>query len=101
MDALFRLGEETAAISSHIDAAMHTLLRCIREFDQQDGWAHQGALSCAHWLSWRTGLDLKTAHERIRVARALKTLPQIDEALRFGQISYSKVRAMTRVATAT
>ena len=65
-----------------------------------DGWHRAGALSCAHWLSWRGGMDLGAAREKVRVAKKLAELPAIDEALRKGEISYSKVRAMTRVATA-
>jgi hypothetical protein len=56
-------------------------------------------VSCAHWLSWRIGLDPGTAREKVRVARALGALPHIDDALRRGVLSYAKVRAMTRVAT--
>jgi Domain of unknown function (DUF222) len=54
----------------------------------------------APWLSWRVGLDLGAAREHVRVARALRELPLIDEALQRGQLSYSKVRALTRAATA-
>lgn len=57
------------------------------------------AISCAHWLSWRVGLDLVTARERVRVARALGKLPAIDAAMAAGKLSYSKVRAISRVAT--
>jgi hypothetical protein len=81
------------------DAAAHRLLECIRQFDASSEWYAQGAVSCAHWLSWRIGLDLATAREKVRVARTLGTLPAIDQALRVGRISYAKVRAMTRVAT--
>jgi hypothetical protein len=94
-----RLGDEIAEISAHIDAATHGLLTLIRRFDASGAWADQGALSCAHWLCWRVGLDLGAARERVRVARALGELPAIDDALRLGQVSYSKVRALTRVAT--
>ena len=59
----------------------------------------QGAQSCAHWLSWRIGLDSATAREKVRVARALGQLPLLDAALAAGRISYAKVRAITRVAT--
>ena len=62
-------------------------------------WHRAGALSCAHWLSWRVGMDLGAAREKVRVARKLGELPLRDQALRKGEISYSKVRAMTRVAT--
>ncbi len=77
---------------------MHRLLRCIRRFDEAGGWVPQGALSCAHWLTWRIGFDIGAAREHVRVARALGGLPRIDEALRLGKVSYSKVRALTRAA---
>ena len=95
-----RLADEIAEVASHIDAAEHRLLTLIRRFDDGSGWATHGALSCAHWLNWRIGLDLGAARERVRVARALGGLPLVDGALRRGAISYSKVRAITRVASA-
>ena len=94
-----RLGDEIAELAAHLDAATHRLLTLIRQFDEAGGWADQGALSCAHWLSWRIGLELGAAREHVRVARALADLPLVDDALRRGQVSYSKVRALTRVAT--
>ena len=94
------LGEQIAEMSAHIDAAMHRLLTAIREFDIASGWHIQGALSCAHWLAWRVGWDLRTARERVRVARKLAELPLVDEELRIGAMSYSQARAITRVATA-
>jgi hypothetical protein len=93
------LGDEIAEAAAHIDAATHRLLTRIREFDECNGWYQAGAVSCAHWLSWRIGLTGGTAREKVRVARALGELPRIDAALGRGEISYSKVRAMTRVAT--
>ncbi|HLX06301.1 MAG TPA: DUF222 domain-containing protein [Thermoanaerobaculia bacterium] len=55
--------------------------------------------SCAHWLCWRVGLDLGAAREKMRVARALGELPLVSASMRRGEISYSKVRALTRIAT--
>jgi hypothetical protein len=78
---------------------MHRLLADLREFDERGGWHVQGAMSCAHWLAWRVGWDLVTARERVRVACKLAGFPMIDDALRRGEVSYSKVRAMVRVAT--
>jgi hypothetical protein len=94
------VGERIAEAAALIDSATGALLADVRAFDAGEGWAAQGALSCAHWLSWRVGLDLGAAREKVRVARALGELKQIDEALRRGEVSYSKVRAMTRVAKA-
>jgi hypothetical protein len=97
---LVLLGERIAEHAAHLDAAMHRLLSDLRELDQGGGWHVQGARSCAHWLSWRVGWDLGTARERVRVAGKLADLPGIDQALQRGELSFSKVRAMTRVATA-
>jgi hypothetical protein len=95
---LDRLGDEIAVLSAHLDAATARLLDLIREFDARAGW-NTGFRSCAAWLSWRVGLDLGAARERVRVARALGTLPRLAEALSRGELSYAKVRALTRVAT--
>ena len=95
---LDRLGDEIAELSAHLDAATARLLTLIREFDARSGW-NTGFRSCAAWLSWRVGLDLGAARERVRVARALGTLPLLAEALARGELSYAKVRALTRVAT--
>src|SRR5258708_4961922 len=96
---LERLGDEIAELSAHLDAATARLLNLIREFDERGGW-NSGFLSCAQWLSWRVGLERGAARERVRVARALGTLPRLAQALARGELSYSKVRALTRVATA-
>jgi 5-methylcytosine-specific restriction endonuclease McrA len=95
---LERLGDEIAEMSAHLEAAAARLLDCIREFDAREGW-NTGFRSCAAWLAWRVGLDLGAARERVRVARALGTLPCLAAALARGEISYAKVRAVTRVAT--
>src|SRR5436190_15352153 len=95
---LDRIGDEIAELSAHLDAATARLFDLIREFDARGGW-NNGFRSCAEWLSWRIGLDLGAARERVRVARALVTLPRLAEALARAELSYSKVRALTRVAT--
>src|SRR5438270_10766612 len=95
---LDRLGDEIAELSAHLDAATARLLALIREFDARGGW-HNGFSSCAAWLTWRVGLEPGAAREHVRVARALGTLPLLAQALARGELSYSKVRALTRVAT--
>src|SRR5690242_21370208 len=97
-EELNRLGDEIAELSAHLDAATARLLMLIREFDARGGW-NTGFRSCAEWLAWRVGLDLGAARERVRVARALGTLPLLADALANGELSYAKVRALTRVAT--
>ena len=94
---LDRLGDQIAELSARIDAATCELLCHLREFDRGYGW--EGFRSCAHWLNWRTGLDLGAAREKLRVATALADLNHVSAAMARGQLSYSKVRALTRVAT--
>jgi len=98
LEDLKRLGDEIAELSAHIEVATARLLDMIRDFDARGGWGN-GFKSCADWLSWRVGMDLGAAHQRVRVARALPNLPRIAQALARGELSYSKVRALTRVAT--
>jgi 5-methylcytosine-specific restriction endonuclease McrA len=95
---LERLGDEIAELSAHLNAAVARLLDLIREFDAQGGWGN-GFASCAAWLTWRVGLAPGAAREHVRVARALGTLPRLAQALAHGELSYSKVRELTRVAT--
>ena len=94
---LDRLGDEIAALAAHLTAATARLLELIRAFDAGGGWSH-GFPSCAAWLTWRVGLAPGAAREHVRVARALGTLPRLAEALARGELSYSKIRELTRVA---
>src|SRR5205823_7733173 len=77
---LYRLGDEIAELAAHLGAATARLLDLARECDARGGWGH-GFRSCAHWLSWRVGLEPGAAREHVRVARALGSLPQLREAL--------------------
>ncbi len=96
---LAALEDEITELAAHINAATYRLLTLIREFDERRGWGGGGLKSCAHWLNWKCGIALGAAREKVRVAHALPDLPLISAALRDGRVSYSKVRAMTRVAT--
>ena len=91
------IGDRIAELSARIQAATWELLSLIRQFDERYGWA--GCTSCAEWLGWRTGLAPGAAREHVRVARALADLPKLSDAMRRGKVSYSKMRAVTRVAT--
>jgi hypothetical protein len=97
-DEVEALGERIAVLSAQLAAATCRLLMMIRDFDQREGWGC-GFRSCAHWMSWRCGMDLGAAREKVRVARALAVLPLLSRAMGRGELSYSKVRALTRVAT--
>jgi hypothetical protein len=91
------LESELLGLAGHIAAAEARFLQLLGEFDERGGWAGDGIRSCAHWLSWRAGMSRRTAAERLRVAHALRNLPRIAEAFAAGRLSYSKVRALTRI----
>jgi len=92
------LGESIVTLSAHLHAGNHRLLVMVAEFDRRGGWKPAGHRSCAHWLAFRTGISLGPARERVRAARALEQLPLTSEAMSRGELSFSKVRALSRVA---
>lgn len=94
-----RVESELVETAGHIAAGTCRFLLLLAEFDLRQGWAGPGLRSCAHWLGWRVGLSRRTARDHLRVAHALRRLPATTEAFAAGRISYSKVRALTRIAT--
>lgn len=92
------LDEAIASLAARLNADTHDLLVLIRRFDERGGLLRWGFESCAEWLHWRCDLSMSACREKVRVAHALKTLPEIAPAFAEGRLSYSKVRALTRVA---
>jgi hypothetical protein len=95
---LERLEHEIVELASHVNAGMCRWLELVAEFDRREGWGTWGCGSCAEWVAWRCALDPRSAREHVRVARRLEDLPLIHAAFGEGRLSYSKVRALTRVA---
>ena len=91
------LETELLTLAGHVAAAQCRFLLLLAEYDRRGGWAGPELRSCAHWLSWRIGMSLRTASEHVRVAHALAKLPAVTAAFAAGKISYSKVRAITRL----
>jgi hypothetical protein len=96
---LERLEAEITQLAGHLAAAECRWMLLIAEFDRRAGYEQWGCRSSSHWLNWHCGLDLRAARDRVRTARALETLPGMTDAFASGTLSYSKVRALTRVAT--
>ena len=92
------IAAEITELAGNLNAANHRLLMLIAEFDRRGGWSDGVTKSCAHWLNWQCGLNLGAAREKVRVAHALEQLPKISAAMERGELSYAKVRAITRVA---
>jgi hypothetical protein len=92
------LDQAIVDLSARINAATYELLVLIREFEDRAGYLKWGLKDAAEWLSYRCDLGRSAAYEKVRVARALRTLPAISESFSTGELSYSKVRALTRIA---
>ena len=86
-------------MAAHINRADWRFVKLVAAMDRRRGWDERGYCSLGNWLDHRCGLGPCAARERIRIGRALARLPRIDAAFRDGVLSYSKVRAVTRVAT--
>jgi len=87
-------------LAGHINAAQYRFLKLLAALVERELWDDGGGIkSPAHWLNYYCGIDLGAAREKVRVAKCLAQLPQIDKAFASGAISFSKVRAMTRSAT--
>jgi Domain of unknown function (DUF222) len=97
MRSLDALEREITQLASQISAATCRWLGLLAEFDHREGWAQWGARSCSHWVSWRCGISPAAAREHVRVARRLQELPLIRDAFAHGRLTYSKVRALTRI----
>ena len=95
------LESEIVSLHAHLCAEEYQFLVKLREFDLRQGWRSYHFNHCAEWLNMKCGISLSTGREKLRVAKALFFLPQISGAYQNGELSYSKVRAMTRVASDT
>ena len=94
------LDEAIGRLNHKINSANYELMLLIREFDERVGWLKWGFTDALHWLMWRCDLSTGAARDKLRIAHALKTLPQISNAFSKGKLSYTKVRSLTRIATA-
>jgi hypothetical protein len=87
------------AVGQHWATAQRRLIRLVVELDTSGEWAVDGSPTCAHWVADAIDVEVCTAREWLRVGRAVGVLRTIDRAFESGELSYSKVRGLTRVAT--
>ena len=107
MNAIFRLPKRSIdqleshliSLSEQINAKEYEFLVALREFDLRQGWKEYHFNHCSEWLSMKCGIDVSTGREKVRVARALFDLEHISAAFESGELSYTKARSLTRVAT--
>jgi hypothetical protein len=91
--------ERVALLFGEITAATREFLSALAQSDRHRDWEGEGFASCAEWLAWQIGIKRNAANEKVRAARALEHLPLISDAMARGQLSFTKVRALTRAAT--
>jgi Domain of unknown function (DUF222) len=94
------LEDEITTLQAHINAAQARLLELLARVTSEETWGdHAGCLSASHWLQWRCGLTPSAARELVRLAAALKDLPEIKTAFSKGELTYAQVKALCSVAT--
>lgn len=93
------LQEQVASWAARVAAGEARLVALIGELDERGAWGGVGVLSCAHWLSWRCGMGPGAARERVRVAAVLRSLPLVAAGFGEGALTWTQVRAITRVCT--
>jgi hypothetical protein len=87
-----RLEAEVIGLSARMAAGTYELLVLVGELDARGSWMQWGALSCAAWLA-DTG-DIEIATAQVRVAKAMRTHPELDTAMADGDVSYAKARVL-------
>jgi hypothetical protein len=93
------LHEHVLAAISDQRRSMYRLMVLTRRLDACAGHRALGCVTLRQYLELTCGISGIAARERVRVALALGELPLIDAAMACGELSYSKVRAISRVAT--
>ncbi len=73
--------------------------RWLREAEEIQIWRPLGMVSALDYMERVLGYGPRVAQDRLRVARALGTLPQLTAALAHGELPFSAIRELTRVAT--
>ena len=98
-DARVQRMDRVAVLYAEITTATREFLAALAQLDRHGDWAEEAFGSCAESLAWRIGVTRGPANEKVKAARALEELPLISQAMSRGEVSFSKVRALTRAAT--
>lgn len=94
------LRQRVVEVGTSWSLAQYALVTLVAALGASREWAADGSPTCAHWVGEALDVEVCTAREWLRIGKALVALPMIDGAFDEGLLSYSKVRMLTRVATA-
>lgn len=93
------IAQRVKAIAQALDRGTYKLVILLPTFDRQKCWEQDGQRSCVAWLNAYCGMSPSAGNDRLRSAYALEKLPIIRQLFELGELSWSKVRALTRIAT--
>ena len=104
--ALRELGFRTTHVGAHDlndalttwSTSQRTVIGLAADFADSGEWMPTSAASAAHWIADVADIEVCTAREWIRVGRRLRVLPLIADLFEADELSYSKVRTLSRVA---
>jgi len=94
------LRSEIVDAARRMSSDMCVFISLLVEFDRSGEWALDGEPSCAHWVADRADTEVSTAREWLRIGHALAGVEEVAQRFADGRLSYSKVRAVTRLADA-
>lgn len=90
------LEEQLVGVRRQMDRLEADFCRRLRRFERARGFVASGAASVVSWLRTACRMSAPAAHERVEVARALETCPEIEESWRSGAIGYQHVAVLAR-----
>jgi hypothetical protein len=97
-DRAYELGRQLQSLAAAQASLDHDFCVVVDKFDETGAIAHfDGIKSTAHYLAWACSMNATVAREHVRVARALRGMPKVNELFRQARLSYSKVRELTRL----
>lgn len=97
--AVAPLATQLAAAIDNWSSDQRSVVELAAAFADSVEWAAAGAPTPAHWIAQAADIEVSTAREWIRVGRRIRELPRLARAFELGQLSYTKVRVLTRIAT--
>jgi len=92
------LGARIVDIAGRLAAGTCRWLLLVAQFDAREGYLVFGLASSAQWLTHACSIAHRTAVDQVRVARSLLLFPRLAEQMAAGRLSYSQVRAISRIA---
>jgi len=92
------ISQRLKSLNKDLASNLADQLELLVRFDDLQGWALSGSRHCAAWMNLELGISLPLGWEYLRAGRRLRNLPITTALFRAGQLGWSKIRLLTRVA---